>query len=160
MEAVVYVAVLSFISIVAVNSIILFQNMFLEMKKNRNLNNAAELSIGRMMKEIKNATDIQAASSAFDSNPGWLTVTSLDAAGTAVTIEFYVENNVLKIRENGADKGALLSGNVSLDSLIFRQITGTRSKGVKIEMTLRDSRGKLPLVKNFYSTAVLRGSYE
>lgn len=159
MEAVVYVAVLSFISIVAINSIILFQNLFLEMKKNRNINNTAELAMGRMMKEIKNATDIQSGGSVFDSNPGRLTLTSLDNLGATVSIEFYVENSILKIKENAADKGSLMPANATVDTIIFRQITGVRSKGVKIEMTLRDARGKTPLVKNFYSTAVLRGSY-
>lgn len=159
MEAVVYVAVLAFISVVAINSIILFQNLFLEMKKSRNVNNAAELAMGRMLKEIKNATDIQGGESVFDSNPGRLTLSSLDASGNAVTIEFYVENNVLKIKENGAAAGSLLPGNITPDNLIFRQISGTRSEGVKIEMTLRDGRGKNPLVRNFYSTGILRGSY-
>ncbi len=159
MEAVVYVAVLSFISVVAINSIILFQGLFWEIKKNRNINNTAELAMGRMMKEIKNATDIQSGESAFDSNPGRLTVTSLDNFGTPVSIEFYVENNILKIKENAVDKGSLMSTSATIDSLIFRQIVGTRSKGVKIEMTIRDARGKSPLVKSFYSTAVLRGSY-
>lgn len=159
MEAVVYVAVLSFISVVAINSIILFQNLFLEMKKNRNINNTAELAMGRMMKEIKNATDIQSGGSVFDSSPGRLAVTSLDNFGAAISIEFYVENNILKIKENAVAKGSLMPANTTVDTLIFRQITGARSKGVKIEMTLRDARGKNPLVKNFYSTAVLRGSY-
>ena len=39
--------------------------------------------------------------------------------------------------------------NTLLNSLIFRQISGVRSKGVKIEMTLKDSRGKSPLIKIF-----------
>lgn len=159
MEAVVYVAVLSFISVVAINSIILFQNLFLEMKKNRNLGNASELAIGRMLKEIKNATEINGAESSFGVTPGRLTLSSLDASGTAVTVEFYAENGTLKIKENGAAKGSLLPDNTTLDNLVFRQISGTRSEGVKVEMTLRDSRGKNPLVKNFYSTGVLRGSY-
>lgn len=159
MEAVVYVAVLSFISVIAINSIILFQNLFLEMKKNRNVSAAAELAMGRMLKEIKNATDIQGGGSVFDSNPGQLSLSSLDASGTAVTIEFYAENGVLKIRENGVASGALSPDNITLDNLVFRQIGGTRSEGVKIEMALRDSRGKSPLVKNFYSTGILRGSY-
>ncbi|MEK7081390.1 MAG: hypothetical protein AAB888_00305 [Patescibacteria group bacterium] len=158
-EAVVYVTALAFISVVAINSIMLFQNLFLEMKKNRNVGNAAEIAMGRMMREIKNATDISGGGSAFDSNPGRLTVTSLDNLGTAVSIEFYVENNILKIKENAVAKGSLMPENTLLNSLIFRQISGVRSKGVKIEMTLKDSRGKSPLIKNFYGTAVLRGSY-
>ncbi|MEK7555797.1 MAG: hypothetical protein AAB523_00745 [Patescibacteria group bacterium] len=159
LEMVIYIGVFAFLSVVVVNSLLITTSSFLKIRTERNLNNTALVSMERVIRETRLANNVQILNSTFNVNPGRLTLDTRDGAGLPKTVEFYVSDGRLRVRENGADTGALTPSNIELQDLKFRLITNGSVQAVKVEMTLRDTRVATSSPRSFYNTALLRGSY-
>ncbi|MFC1721217.1 hypothetical protein ACFLY0_01515 [Patescibacteria group bacterium] len=158
-EVVIFTAVFTFFSTVIVGSLIISSSVFLRIRTERNINNTAIVAVERIVRETRLATDVDILNSTFDSSPGRLTLNTVDGLGVATTIEFYVEDGVIKVKEGGVVSGNLTPGNVVVDDITYRLITNGSAQAVKIEITLHDSRAKIPTTRNFYNTALIRGTY-
>jgi len=159
LETVVYVAVFAVFSVVVVNSLIVVTGTFLNIRTERTVNNTASVALDRIVRETRLANSVDTLNSTFDVNPGRLTLNTTDSMGGATTVEFYIENGRLKVKEGGVVSGALTSSSVVIDSAIFRLVTNGSAQAVKMEFALHDSRDKTSVTKYFYNTALLRGSY-
>ena len=157
MELVVYVAVFALLSVVVVNAILSVAGTFLVIRAERNVNTTANTALERVVRETRLAIGVDTFASTFGAHPGRLTLNTTDTNGIAATVEFYIENGTLKVRENGVDAGALTPSTVAIDTFIMRFITVGSVQAVKIELTLHDTRGGT--ARSFYNTALLRGSY-
>lgn len=157
-EMVIYVAFLAILSILAIEATMVVMKSFYTLRITNNINQSATVALERMSREIRNAYDIDAAQSTLGANPGRLTLKTKDLGGSNTTVEFYTSGNQIRIKEGGIDKGSLMTKNTIITNLVFRQITTTNSKAVKIELTLRDAYGALQKDSNFYNTIMLRGS--
>lgn len=158
-EMVVYVAIFGVISILAMQAMFVVTRAFTDLRVSRDLNSSGTALLERMTRDIRGAYDIDTAQSTFAATPGRLTLDTKDAAGVATTVEFYVENGVVKIKEGGVAQGAIMTTSTQISSFIVRQITGSLSKAVKVEVVLTASRGDITRTRNFYTTATLRGTY-
>lgn len=112
--------------------------------------------LDRLTREIKNADSINVAQSSFGSNPGRITLNGTDSLGVAYTTEFYVESNVLKIKENGVFSGQITPTSTPVSSFVLRYIDTPTNDAVKIEMTLQAGTSTYLRSDNFYGTASLR----
>lgn len=158
-EMIIYIAFFAILSVVAVNGTIVVMKSFYELRLTQSVNSSATVALERMSREIRNAYDIDLTQSTFGTSPGRLTLKTKDSLGANTTMEFYVDgSNQLNLREGGVDKGQLVTKTVSLTNLVFRSITTTNSKAIKIEMTLKDSRAASAQTVKLYDTIVLRGS--
>lgn len=153
-EMLIYVAILSAIAIVVVNITLSLAQSVSELKVAKNINSSAIASVERMARDIRSATVIDAIQSTFDVHPGRLTFIS-----RGVVIEFYLDGDTLKVREDSVDAGQLTSNNTLVKNLIFRRLSDGPLDGVKIEMTIESSQGKIIKTENFYDFIVLRGRY-
>ena len=63
------------------------------------------------------------------------------------------------LRQDSVDVGSLTRSDVTVTNLVFRLSDNGTSKAVKIEMTLESIVASTTKIKNFYGSAVLRGSY-
>ncbi len=153
----VYVAIFSVLAMVIVNAFIIFKKNNRTIRTNQAIEAVAQTALERMVREIRGASAIDTTASTLGTSPGVLTLTTTDSSDNAATIQFFVSNGAIHLSENGIDQGPLSGTNVTVSSLVFRQITSTQSKAVKIEMTITSNDGSKS--KNFYSTVVLRGSY-
>lgn len=158
-ETVIFTAIFTFFSIVIVGSLILASAAFLKIRTERNINNTAIVVMERMVREIRLGTSIDTLNSTFDSTPGRLMLNTVDILGDPTTVEFYIENGEMKIREGGVEAGNLTPDNIVVDNLMYHLITNGSTQAVKIEITVHDSRAKLPTTRNFYNTALVRGTY-
>ena len=140
-EMIVYVALLAVIFIVVVNSLMAIMSSYNSIKSAKDIENSAMLGLDRMERDIKNATSITAISTSTDPNS-----ITLDTG-----VQFYVATGTLSVNENGVYSGPLSVSGVTVTSLLFYPITTANSKAVRIQMTING--------KNFYDTAVMRGSY-
>ncbi|MEK7139895.1 MAG: prepilin-type N-terminal cleavage/methylation domain-containing protein [Patescibacteria group bacterium] len=154
MEAVVYIAVLAVFSVIAVNAIIIILGSFRHLRAERTVNTAAQVSFERMVRDTRTAESITILQSTFDTNPGRLTLVNPDMSAT----EFYIENGTLKVRENGVYAGMLTASTTVVDTLVFRFINHGTVQGVRMELTLHDTRDP-GVSRQFADTAVLRGTY-
>jgi len=158
-EMIIYVAFFTILSVLTVNATIMVMKSFYSLRLTQNLNQSATVALERMGREIRNAYDINSAQSTFGTSPGRLTLNTKDAGGSNTTMEFYVDaGNQLRLKEGGVEKGPLVTKGVTFTNLVFRSITTPKSKAVKIEMTITDSRSTLIKTTKFYDTIVLRGS--
>jgi len=157
-EMVVYIAVFAVLSVVIVNGLLTITSSFLKIRTERAINNTALLAIDNIVRESRLANSVDILNSTFDATPGRLTLNTTinDLPGT---VEFYIDNGQLKVRENSIDAGILTPPSIVLDNIVFRLITNGSAQAVKIEITMHDSRDKAYVQKTFYNTALLRGSY-
>lgn len=158
-EMIIYVAFFSVLSILTVNATITVMKSFYALRMSQNISQSATTAIERMSHEIRNSYAVDTTNSVFSSSPGQLSLLAKDSLGTTYTIRFYVNAaNQLALQVAGVEKGVLLAKTVTVTNLVFRQVTTTGSKAIKIEMSLRDSRQGTSKVVKFYDTVVLRGS--
>ncbi|MEK7568939.1 MAG: hypothetical protein AAB497_02400 [Patescibacteria group bacterium] len=158
-EMIIYIAFFAILSVLAVNATIMVMKSFYTLRLNQSVNQSATVALERLSREIRNAYDVDTANSTLGSSPGRLTLKTKDAVGANTTMEFYMDGaSQLRLKEGGVDKGALVTKSVTLTNLVFRSISMTNSKAVKVEMTLHDSRATTTQAVKFYDTIVLRGS--
>jgi hypothetical protein len=158
-EMIIYISLLTIILVVIINSLVSIVKSYRVIKSARDIETSAVLALDRMEREIRNAVNVDAGNSVFNTNLGSLGLNTVDDSGNAATVKFYLDNGALVISENGVYSGPLTVSGVNISTLIFRRITTPNSTGVKIEMTLQAANGAATTTANFYDTALLRGSY-
>lgn len=155
-EMLVYIAIVSVALLALIQSMLRISTSYENVKAVRVIEQAAIATMDRMQLETRSAASINVASSTFNTNPGVLALNTTNSR-----VRFYVSNNRLYLEEGGVVTGPLTETNVTVSSFVVRQITATSSSAVKIEMTLQASGyGTTTVSKNFYTTTILRGSYE
>jgi type II secretory pathway pseudopilin PulG len=153
-EMVVYVSILAVVFVIVVNTLLIVSRSYSSIKISLDINNSATVSMERIISEIRKANSVNLVQSTFDSNPGRLVLNTVDNVGLPLIVDFYLEDDTLKLKEGGLFSGDLTDG-VDVTNLVFRRISNDTSEAVKIEMELSNgSKNKV-----FYNTAVLRGSY-
>lgn len=158
-EMVVYIALLAVLTVLAINMTLSMTRAFADLRVSRDINSSATALFERITRDVRGAYDVDAAASVLGTNPGDLLLDTKDASGTNMTIEYFVSNGSVHIRENGVDQGAIMSASTQAVSFIVREAIGMNSKAVKVEVTLSATRGDITKQRNFYTTVVLRGTY-
>ena len=158
-EIIIYIAFFAMLSLLAVEATLVVMKSFHTLRLTQSVNQSATVALERLSREIRNEYDFDVAQSTFGTSPGRLTLKTKDALGANTTMEFYMDaTNQLRLKDGGVDKGALVTKSVTVTNLVFRSITMTSSKAIKIEATLQDSRSATTQTVKFYDTIVLRGS--
>lgn len=155
-EIVVYIAMLSLVSIVVVNSFIVSISSSKVAFEKRNLLEAGTIAMDRITREIRMADTVVDANSTFDSDPGILEISSTDSSGDTRTIRFQVDSGEMSMYENGSFYGSISGDKVTVNSLFFRKIITSSGVAIKIELSVLGNEGR---VANFYNTVALRGAY-
>jgi len=154
-EVLVYIAVLVLISVTVVSTFLALDTSLLRNKAERALTNSAQVTLERMVR------DIRAGATADTTIPGQLT---LNTAGFATTTVFVVSGGNVTATVNGTNLGPLTSDDVTVENLVFTKysLTGTELETdlVRVALTLSISTKAASTTKTYYTSAVLRGSYE
>lgn len=158
-EMLFYVALLSLALLVVTQTLLVMIRSYGNLRATQHIEQDGGFSLDRIVREIRDASEVTDAESVLGTNPGELFLVTTNAVGASRTVEFYIENGQIMLREDGTPVGSLTGTKTTVTNLVFRKITTTRSKGVKIEMTIESGSGTANKSKNFYGTAVLRDSY-
>jgi len=158
-ELLVYIFLLSVIVLILINTVMAMVISHRNIKIIRTIESSAASSMERMTREIRNAISVDVGSSILNTNPGKLVLNTLDVGGGAKIVEFYVDNGILKVKEQGVYRGPLSATRTRVNNLVFRQIDSTNSEAVIIEMQLEATTSQRVVNHNFYDTVILRGSY-
>ncbi|MFA5933887.1 MAG: hypothetical protein WC795_01535 [Candidatus Paceibacterota bacterium] len=159
-ELLVYILIFSLTSIFVIDAVIVMTKSFAETRSNHDLLDGGLNALERMSREIRLAKSIDGSNSTLDVSPGVLFLNTTDDAGNTKTVEFYLNNGVLTLKENGAVSGVLVGQNISVTNLVFRQITTVQGSAIKVELTVQDTRGSAHRTEDFYDTIILRGDYQ
>ncbi|MBI2639426.1 MAG: prepilin-type N-terminal cleavage/methylation domain-containing protein [Candidatus Sungbacteria bacterium] len=160
-ELVVYVALLSVISLVTVNSILILNRTLVSFRLERRLTTSADTAMRRIGRELRLANDVY-ASSTLGVFPGVLSLSSQESEDDAALkdVMIYTSGGAVILRRATSSPTVLTGDGVMVTNLMFWKITnGTVSKSVKVELTLSALSGSASTTKNYYTTIVLRGSY-
>jgi len=147
-EMMIYVALMTIITLVVV------QSLMVVLKSNRisfaevNLRNSGYSAMEALIREINSSDSITAAS-------GILVMSQETNIVTFSTSS----SGVLNFTDINGNVGPLTSKNIIVKSLAFTKINTGRSEAVRIQMTLQTTVGGIVKSEDFQTTAILRGSY-
>lgn len=158
-EMMVYISILTLLVGVLVSSLRAIVVTYRHIKVMRTIETSALTTLERITREIKNGESITAAQSVFGTASSSITIVGKNTLEAAKTSYIYVQNGVIKIREDGVEKGQLTSSSTQVTNFTLRLIDQSDSDAVKIEISLQAGTGDFIKNETFYSTAVLRGSY-
>jgi len=158
-ETIIYMAILVILLAVAINTLLSIIGVYKHFVVVSNIEDSAITTMERITRDIRNAESVSAGSSTFDTNPGTLTLSTLDSDGSPTTIQFAVISGAIHVTEGGTDLGPLTTGNTTITNLVFRYATTTRSELVKIELTLEAGSGDSQRIESFQTSTIVRGSY-
>lgn len=158
-EVLLYVAIFSVMSVISMNTLFQSIRSFDSLRISRDINDSSVGIMERLTRDIKGSTGVDIGNSTFNISPGRLTLNTVSASGTPVTVEYYVAGSVLRYKEDGVDKGSLMSAKTAIDALVFRYINSGSTIGIKIELHLSSARGGVTKVDHFYDTVLMRGTY-
>ena len=154
-EMLIYISILSIISLLAIDTILSFGPSYHSLLAYRSAENSGILSLERMSRDIRATTSVNTAQSALGTNPGVLTLVAT-SNGVSTTTKFYIQNNILKVDINGSYSGPLSLSNTSVTNLIFTLLSSPQSSGVKIDMTVQSTSSPITKTKTFHSTIILK----
>jgi len=161
-EMMVYLAIMTVVTIAMVNVVIVVIKSNKESFIDNNIKNSALSGLERIVRETRSASNIDYGQSVFNNSNGVLVLNSTDQSGNPEVIKFYINSQILKVDVSGASPstgGILTLKGTRVTSLIFKPINTSNSKAVKIEMVIESGEPSSVKTENFYSTVILRGSY-
>lgn len=158
-EVVFYISILTLVLSLSLGAIFSLTRSYQRLQSAWVIGSSATAAFERITRETRNASSFNLSQSIFDISPGQLTLNTTSESGATTTIQFFLDQETLRVKEAGVDVGPLTLTKVRVTNLVFRSITGAKSRAIKIEMTLESGQGLSLESKNFYSTVVMRGSY-
>lgn len=155
-EMVVYVSVLSVISVLLINMLISITSTYRTVVALRIAEHSGIDSMERMTRDIRGAISVDTANSILGTSPGVLTLVST-YSGVSTTTKFYVDSGVLKVDVNGTYLGPLTLADTSVTNLVFNLLDNGVSQAVKIDITISGTVGVINKSKTYHTTVVLKG---
>lgn len=160
-ETVIYMAILAGILVFAANSIILISSIYHKSKISRRVASDAEVGLERIIRETRLAYGVDALSSVFDSDSSVVELESFVSATdlTPISKKLYLNGGRIYLQEGLGSPLALTSSKVTVNKFSASYIFSPNSEALKYEIFLRSGEGKASSSAEFFSTAILRGSY-
>ena len=156
LEMIVYISILVLMLGVIMSIAVSIVRSHRAIRASRSIENSAILSLERITREIRDADNVDSASSVFGADSGRLTLDSIDSSGNPRTVEFYLNSNTVFLKENGVDLGPLSQADALVRALVFRLVSSPSALGVRVEMTVESGTSTYYRTANFYTSANIR----
>lgn len=154
-EALVYIAVLVLVTLAGVLTFISLDDVILRNTAEREVNEAATVALERIVREIRSSVSVDTGASTLGSSPGDLVL-----AQGATTTRIQASSTRLFLEVNSIDFGPLTSGAVTVDSFIATRYLNAETELVRVELTLTHVTPVVTVSRTYFTSAVLRGSYD
>lgn len=156
LEVLIYTAILGIISVLSVGSILsVYKGSNATIIENI-ISRNGELVLDRIVRDIRSASSTDTGVSVFGIHPGVLQL-------GAVPIKYSLSSTTLTRQEGGGPLENLISANARITNLVFFRdyfsSTEISSEVLKFEFTVESGEGQFLKSKNFFGSAVLRGTY-
>lgn len=154
-EVLVYIAVLVLVSVAGVLTYLSLDTMLVRNATERTVSHAAQVALERISREIRSATAVNTTLSTLGTSPGELTLTTGGA-----TTNFAVVGDSLILTVDGSEVGPLTGNSVVVEEFTAHLYVGTTTDLVRVSLTLSAETKAASTTRTYYTSAVLRGSYE
>jgi len=154
-EMIIYVAILSVISFLVINTTLSFTRGYRDIVALRIVDHSGIDVMERITRDIRLSTQIDDTNSIFNTNPGVLSLI-YTTGGVSTVTKFYLEGGIVKLDINGVYFGPLTLSSATVSSLVFTKLSGGISNAVKIDMTVSGTVGTVTKTKTYHSTVILR----
>ena len=152
LETLFYVALFAAISAVVIDAMLTMSRAFKETSIQSELMQAGNI-MEKISREIKQAKSINAITASS------LKLNTTDSEGADKTVEFALSGSDINFLEDNVLTGTLNPPNLDVADLSFSGITTATGSAVKATLSASSSRDSLNRTYDFFSTAILRGSY-
>ncbi len=161
-ELLIYGAILAFVSLFAINTLLVVTAAFSQARTGRLINSNAEGIMERVIREIRFAKNVNNAS-VLGTNPSDVILDTFSSPtdDTAASVEFSINNKNLLFKTRTGNTVPLNTSGVTISLFTAEKITSASASttGIKFQLTMQASSTKTSIQKTFYGTAILRGSY-
>jgi len=158
-EMVVYVAIIAAVFALMLTGMISLYNASQTARTSRALNLSAATTLERLSRELRDGSSIITASSTLGSSPGILVIETDNASTTGGTFTFSLSGGKVYLTDSTGAK-ALSATEVNVSELTFWHATGTNGQAVRARITVEPVASSSVAARTFYSSTVLRESYE
>jgi hypothetical protein len=154
-EVLVYLAVTVLISLAGVQTYLSLDIVLVRNATERAVNHSAMVALERLGHEMKSAISVNTTQSTFGTSPGELTL----IYGTT-TANFAVVGTALVLTLNGTEIGPLTSDSVIVENFTVNRYVGTTTDLIRVGLTLSGNSKAASTTRTYYTSAVLRGTYD
>lgn len=154
-ETLFYVAILIVATIVVVGSFLSLRNVLERNRMERIIATAGYTVLDRVARTAQAGTSVDTAASTLDETSSILTLLS-----GATTTTFSISEDTISMTQNGDALGALTPPGVAVTEFRVFHFTNSFSEGIRIKLSLTSTSTVASTTETFFTTAVLRGSYE
>lgn len=154
-EVLIYLAVTVFISLAGVLTYLSLDTVLVRNATERAVNHAAMVALERIGYEVRQAVAVNSLQSAFGTTTSELTVVR-----GATSTNFAVVGDALVLSVNGVSMGPLTGDAVVVESFVVNRFVGTTTELIRVALTLHGNSKAASTTRTYYTSAVLRGSYE
>lgn len=154
-EMVIYIAILVMMLAIIIQVLLSIMGSNRIVRAVRNIETSAVTALSRMGREVRRAESIDLVSSTLGTHPGVLSLDG-ESDGVAYSVDFYLADGRLRLKENEVDVGALTQASSTVTNLVFSRFSATDTEGVKIQMTIESGTSTAYRIETFYSSILLR----
>jgi len=158
-ELVVYTALVTMIGGLVLGLMIPMYRAGVESRISRRINASGALMMERLIRESKDAESIVMASSTFNTNPGVLVIRTTNASTSGGTMKFSLSNGRGLLTFGDDTSQFLTSSQTNISELTFWYLVSSSSEATRVKISISDTRASSTKARDFFDTAVLRGSY-
>ena len=159
LETIVYVSILTVLSVSLVSSLLLLNQSLQRIVIYRIIDDSAQEVMEKIIREVRAAHTVDTISSVFSINPSTLVLDTTDTIGNPEQVEFSVISGRLELERNTASLGFLTPQEITIDEFILDRIVTPQSEAIKVSLLLSGTRGLVTVSETFNTTVILRGSY-
>lgn len=152
---VIYIAILVFMLVIIIQVIFSVAKANRVVKSARTVELSAVAVFERISREVRKAEAIDTASSVWDVSPGTLSLDGGEGA-SAYSLEFYLTDGRVRVRQNGIEVGALTQASSTVTSLVFERFSATSTEGVRVQMTVESGTSTAYRSESFLFSTLLR----
>ena len=138
-ETIVYIALFVGLAALLIDSLIVMSKAYGESRASRDVLESSEVSLERVVREVRDASSIDGTMSRFDVANGALALKGI-VNGSDRNVTFSLSGGQLFVSVNGDSAVPLSDPHVSVDSLVFRQVVAGPAQSVRVEATFRSLR--------------------
>lgn len=154
-DTMVYIAVLVILTSAAVTAIFSLNTVFERNKSERVLTDAATMVLERFTRDVRDADTVNLLLSTLAASSS---VVVLENSATTTT--YSVTDGKVMLDVEGVSYGALTPDAVLVQNFSVVRYAGTQSDALRLTLDLATYGKFASTTEKFYSTVVLRGSYE
>jgi type II secretory pathway pseudopilin PulG len=158
-ELLFYIAITLITAVVIISGIVSFGRVLAQFKLTEDLNYSANVALDTLVRDVRNASEINTAASAFDDPAGVLVLTFVASDDTTFERRYYVTGSILYVVEGVGTPTALTRSRVAVNGFSVAHRSSAVSDAVRISLDLSASRGSITKTQSLTTAAVVRSLY-